>query len=577
MKEAHKCAFVLVAGGLGERLGYNGIKIALPVETTTLTCYLAWYCGQISSIQQKSGSSTPLPLIIMVSEDTADRTHALLEEHAFFGLLSSQVFCVKQGLVPALLNNDGHIAKSSVYHIMAKPHGHGDVHSLLHHAEYTDPTETKAPIPLLSHLAESGIEWLLFIQDTNALGLFALPIMLGNSVSNRLDMNSMCVPRKAKQAVGALIHLTSSNGSSSADTGCGSAVSNSKMVINVEYNMLDALLRSSGQDGDANDPSTQHSPYPGNINMLLLKLSSYRSVLSVTGGAINEFVNPKYADQERNVFKKPTRLECMMQDIAKSFCSLPRPEGEQLSVGIAPTMSSANPTGCYNVGYTIAPSWFCYSPCKNNTAEAVVMVAKGIPANCPMSSESEYYMWYRRVCELIGVRFCRSACEDNLCDTSGTGGAVLDSFLGITAPLSPRIVIHPSCCSFASHMCQLFPYPNRISISLKSTLIVEGDVVIEDLHLDGSLKCVACPGTRLIVRSSCANGWHCENAGHACRSIPELVGNGHAEIAAQEVIKIRGYAVQCVEEMTVITPPPDRAAAVDTVYVFDGMSLVQQI
>ena len=26
-----------------------------------------------------------------------------------------------------------------------------------------------------------------------------------------------------------------------------------------------------------------------------------------------EFVNPKYANEERTIFKKPTRLECMMQ------------------------------------------------------------------------------------------------------------------------------------------------------------------------------------------------------------------------------------------------------------------------
>lgn len=36
-------AFVLVAGGLGERLGYSGIKVALPTETTTDLGYLNFY------------------------------------------------------------------------------------------------------------------------------------------------------------------------------------------------------------------------------------------------------------------------------------------------------------------------------------------------------------------------------------------------------------------------------------------------------------------------------------------------------------------------------------------------------
>lgn len=30
IREAQKAAFVLVAGGLGERLGYNGIKVTIP-------------------------------------------------------------------------------------------------------------------------------------------------------------------------------------------------------------------------------------------------------------------------------------------------------------------------------------------------------------------------------------------------------------------------------------------------------------------------------------------------------------------------------------------------------------------
>ena len=44
MKELFKTGFVLIAGGLGERLGYSGIKIDLPVCTIENNyCYLKYY------------------------------------------------------------------------------------------------------------------------------------------------------------------------------------------------------------------------------------------------------------------------------------------------------------------------------------------------------------------------------------------------------------------------------------------------------------------------------------------------------------------------------------------------------
>lgn len=44
------------------------------------------------------------------------------------------------------------------------------------------------------------------------------------------------------------------------------------MVINVEYNQLDPLLRATGHpDGDANC-ETGYSPYPGNINQVILHI-----------------------------------------------------------------------------------------------------------------------------------------------------------------------------------------------------------------------------------------------------------------------------------------------------------------
>jgi UDP-sugar pyrophosphorylase len=134
LNELPFCGFVLVAGGLGERLGYSGIKVALPSETTTNTSYLELYCKQILSVQSKYGNgSTTLPLAIMVSDDTELKTIHFLEQNDYFGLKKEQLTIMKQEKVPALLDNDAHIAldPDDPYVIQTKPHGHGDVHSLM--------------------------------------------------------------------------------------------------------------------------------------------------------------------------------------------------------------------------------------------------------------------------------------------------------------------------------------------------------------------------------------------------------------------------------------------------------------
>eukprot|EP00884_Botryococcus_braunii_P012727 jgi/Botrbrau1/21455/Bobra.0216s0063.1 len=51
--EAAQSAFVLVAGGLGERLGYSGIKVALPTDLARGACFLQVYVESILAIQGK--------------------------------------------------------------------------------------------------------------------------------------------------------------------------------------------------------------------------------------------------------------------------------------------------------------------------------------------------------------------------------------------------------------------------------------------------------------------------------------------------------------------------------------------
>ena len=99
-------AFVLVAGGLGERLGYNGIKIAIPYEIFTMKSYLEYYIDYINALELLHDNLTSkIPLIIMVSNDTEKLTLKLLNDHDYFHRKSS-IYLIKQDGVPALSDNN---------------------------------------------------------------------------------------------------------------------------------------------------------------------------------------------------------------------------------------------------------------------------------------------------------------------------------------------------------------------------------------------------------------------------------------------------------------------------------------
>lgn len=53
----------------------------------------------------------------------------------------------------------------------------------------------------------------MFTQDTNGLAFHVLPLMLGVSKELGLVMNSLAVPRKAKQAIGGITKLTKKDNS----------------------------------------------------------------------------------------------------------------------------------------------------------------------------------------------------------------------------------------------------------------------------------------------------------------------------------------------------------------------------
>ncbi|OIW14508.1 hypothetical protein TanjilG_12101 [Lupinus angustifolius] len=474
VQEARKAAFVLVAGGLGERLGYSGIKVALPAETTTGTCFLQNYIESILALQEASSqgeSQTRIPLAIMTSDDTHGRTLELLELNSYFGMQPTQVTLLKQEKVACLDDNDARLAldPQSKYKIQTKPHGHGDVHSLLYSSG------------LLKAWYDAGLKWVLFFQDTNGLLFKAIPASLGVSATKQYHVNSLAVPRKAKEAIGGITRLTHSDGRS--------------MVINVEYNQLDPLLRASGYpDGDVNS-ETGYSPFPGNINQLILELGPYIEELTKTGGAIQEFVNPKYKDASKTSFKSSTRLECMMQDYPKTLSPSAR------------------------VGFTVMETWLAYAPVKNN-AEDAAKVPKGNPYHSATSGEMAIYRANSIILKKAGVQI---------------PDPELKVFNGQEVEVWPRITWKPKWGLTYSQIKS--KVSGNSSISQNSTLAIKGQkVFIENLSLDGALIIDAVDDAEVNVSGSVKNnGWSIENVDYKDTSEPE-------------VLRIRGFKLNKVEQ-----------------------------
>lgn len=469
MDHFDKTGIVLVAGGLGERLGYGGIKLDIPVEVTETTSYLAHYAACIQAMQARMAKPRLMPLIIMTSEDTNARTLASLEANAWFGLRRDQVHILKQELVPAIADNDGHLALESKYQLILKPHGHGDIHMLLHTSG------------LAAQLHADGIEHIVLIQDTNGQVFNAVPAALGVAVERQYDFNSVAVPRIPGEAAGGLATLVKGD---------------TRMTINVEYNQLDPLLRATvNPEGDVPDEHG-YSIFPGNINVLVIKLASYVRILERTKGIIAEFVNPKYADATRTTFKKPTRLETMMQDLPRLFGPDEKP------------------------GVTVFDRRWSFSANKNNIADAAAKAASGGPPESAASAESDFHLGGRTRLKAAGMAVVEAPAR---------------KIEGVPVVPGPRVLLRPS---FAMTLAEVREKISGGRIEGEATLVVEGrDIRLENVVIsDGSALVVkACEGAKVTIRNL-----RVDNDGFVMQLLDEAE---RTSPATPEYLRIRGYRI----------------------------------
>ncbi len=119
---AGRVGLLLVAGGQGTRLGFDGPKGAYPVGPLSKRSLFAFHAEKIMNLQRRYGCT--LPWYIMVSDANEQATREFFREHNFFGLRNRDVTFFTQRMVPCMDDN-GKFMLEERHSLAMNPNGHG--------------------------------------------------------------------------------------------------------------------------------------------------------------------------------------------------------------------------------------------------------------------------------------------------------------------------------------------------------------------------------------------------------------------------------------------------------------------
>ena len=173
--------FVLVAGGQGSRLGFDGPKGAFPVGPVSGRTLFDWHAARILAAGRRHGFR-PLWAVMTSRTNDAD-TRAFFAENHHFGLPAEDVWFFSQDMLPAL-DSEGRILLSGPGELFLAPNGHGGTLQALSRSG------------VLARFVERGVKTLSYFQVDNPLARPADPVFVGHHVLRGSEMSSKVVAKR---------------------------------------------------------------------------------------------------------------------------------------------------------------------------------------------------------------------------------------------------------------------------------------------------------------------------------------------------------------------------------------------
>ncbi len=177
---AGRVAALVVAGGVGTRLGYDGPKGCLPATPVRQKSLFEVFAGQILAASRRYGS--PIPWCVMTSTSNDEATRDFFRVNGFFGLAESDVLFFTQGRLPAIAL-DGKILLAAKGEIAWNPDGHGGCLTALRRSG------------VLEELARRGVEHISYFQVDNPLVRCIDPLFIGLHVRAGAEMSAKSLPK----------------------------------------------------------------------------------------------------------------------------------------------------------------------------------------------------------------------------------------------------------------------------------------------------------------------------------------------------------------------------------------------
>jgi len=212
-----RTAFLMVAGGQGSRLGFDGPKGMFPVTPLRHLTLFAWFAEKLLAARRRYGVA--IPWLIMTGPQNHRATQEYFEKQEWFGLGCDTVRLFMQGSLPSL-SPEGRLLLGPDGGLLVNPDGHGGVIDALRRSDS------------LAAMQEQGVEQLFYFQVDNPLVRVPDPVFLGFHCREGARISSKVIEKAyPEEKLGIIV-----------TTGGKQAV--------IEYSDLDeALMQARGADG----------------------------------------------------------------------------------------------------------------------------------------------------------------------------------------------------------------------------------------------------------------------------------------------------------------------------------------